>query len=196
MKQLAQALLQAQKKIRNAQKDAKNPHFRSDYATLESVIGAVKDIANDQGILVVQGTGSDEHGQYVNTTLIHAESGESMSSKTYLILDKSNMQGLGSAITYARRYGVAAMFFIGQSDDDGNEASKPRPVFQQSNPGSYRIDLTGKYFGKHLHEVPANDLEAYIVHFEKMAAEKKQPVTGKVKIFIENATAFLNQGED
>lgn len=193
MKQIAQSLLEAQKKIRNAQKDAKNPHFRSDYATLESVIGAVKEIANEQGILIVQGTGSDELGQYVNTTLIHAESGESMSSKTYLILDKSTMQGLGSAITYARRYGVAAMFFIGQSDDDANEASK-KP--QQVTPSNYRIELTGAHFGKLLQDVPPKDLEAYIIHLEKKSKETKLPLIGKGKLFVEMATAFLNQGED
>jgi hypothetical protein len=124
MKNISKALLEAQKKIENATKDGKNPHFKSKYATLESVLDAVKTIANECGVVIVQGNESDQFGQYVGTKLIHGESGECIESKVYLVLDKNNMQGLGSAITYARRYGLAAMFAIGQDDDDGNEASK------------------------------------------------------------------------
>lgn len=193
MKQIAQSLLEAQKKIRNAQKDAKNPHFRSDYATLESVIGAVKEIANEQGILIIQGTGRDELGDYVNTTLVHAESGESISSKLYLHLDKPTMQAVGSAVSYGRRYILSSLFCITQSDDDANEASK-KP--QQVTPSNYRIELTGAHFGKLLQDVPPKDLEAYIIHLEKKSKETKLPLIGKGKLFVEMATAFLNQGED
>lgn len=190
MKQLQQALLQAQKQIKNAQKDAKNPHFKNDYATLESVINAVKDIANSHGVLIVQGTGADEYGQYVNTTLIH-ESGESMSSKTYLSLDKATMQGLGSAITYARRYGLAAMFCITQADDDGNDASNVKPKTQ----GTYRIDFGKKHFGKALHEVSTEELEDSIKFFQRQERETGVPTSGKAKVFVEMALQYLNQGE-
>lgn len=190
MKQLQQALLQAQKQIKNAQKDAKNPHFRNDYATLESVINAVKDIANSHGVLIVQGTGADEYGQYVNTILIH-ESGESMSSKTYLSLDKATMQGLGSAITYARRYGLAAMFCITQADDDGNDASNFKPKTQ----GTYRIDIGKKYLGKALHEVSTEELEDSIKFFQRQERETGVPTSGKAKVFVEMALQYLNQGE-
>lgn len=122
MKAIAKALLEAQKKIKNASKDAKNPHFKNDYATLESVIDAVKDIANSCGLVIVQGG----DGNKIITRVIHAESGEEISSSIDLVLDKQNMQGVGSATTYARRYGLAAMFCITQADDDGNEASKPK----------------------------------------------------------------------
>lgn len=198
MKHIALALLQAQKKIKNAQKDAKNPHFKSDYATLESVIGAVKDIANDEGILIVQGTGRDELGDYVNTSLIHAESGESITSKLYLHLDKPTMQATGSAISYSRRYCLAALFCITQADDDANEASSKSSTPSQAKvtPANYKIDLTGKYYGKYLHQVPPKDLEAYVIHFEKTSLESKQPLAGKAKVFVEMATAFLNQSED
>jgi hypothetical protein len=60
---------------------------------------------------------------YVETLLLH-DSGESHSSKVYLVLDKQNMQGLGSAITYARRYGLLGMACLAPEDDDGNDASK------------------------------------------------------------------------
>jgi hypothetical protein len=205
MKHIAQALLQAQKNIKNALKDAKNPHFKNDYATLESVIDAVKDQANAAGVLIVQGTGADEFGQYVNTTLIHADSGESMSSKTYLTLDKSNMQGLGSAITYARRYGLAAMFSITQADDDGNMASQPSSwSFKQFNDQLTNEDPVGsdKYtvpFGKFnkrtLEQIPMKELEDYIIYLENKAKKEGKQITGVVKDFIERATDFLNSFE-
>lgn len=136
MRNISKALLEAQKKIKNAQKDAKNPHFKNDYATLESVIDAVKEIANECGIVIVQG-GQHEpmngsNYSFVGTKLIHAESGESIEVETPLILDKQNMQGLGSSFTYARRYGLAAAFCITQVDDDANQASginKPEVTF-------------------------------------------------------------------
>ena len=72
----------------------------------------------------MQPCGRDELGAYVETRLLHT-TGESFSSKVYLVLDKQNMQGLGSAITYARRYGLLGMANLEAEDDDGNEASKP-----------------------------------------------------------------------
>lgn len=194
MKHIAQALLNAQKVIKNASKDAKNPHFKNDYATLESVLDAVKDAANNAGVLIVQGTGADELGQYVNTSLIHAESGEVMSSKTYLVLDKHNMQGLGSAITYARRYGLAAMFCITQADDDGH-AAVHSTMSLEDEMKHYRVDFGKKFLGKAIHEIPTNDLESTIIWFEDEAQKSGKPLTGKAKKFVELATVYLNQGE-
>lgn len=136
MKNIAKALLDAQKKIENATKDAKNPHFRNNYATLESVLEAVKGVANGVGIVIVQTGGKDQEGHFIETKLLH-ESGEEIASKVYLVLDKMNMQGLGSAITYARRYSLAALFAIGQDDDDGNQGSgiqRNHPPAQDSAP--------------------------------------------------------------
>lgn len=209
MKNITMALLNAQKLIKNAPKDAKNPHFKNDYATLESVIEAVKITANQCGILIVQGNGADELGNYVNTTVFHAESGENITSKVYLLLDKVNMQGLGSAITYARRYGLAAMFCITQADDDGNQAShnphapsnmQPQPdeIGDTSNWG-YRIPF-GKFAKKSLEEVGVKELTNYINYLEKQAAKDNKEITGKVKEFIDNAANFIiqweNQGTD
>lgn len=130
MKNITKALLEAQKKIKNAEKDAANAFLKKEgtgkahkYATIESVLDAVKSVANDHGIAIVQTCGKDSEGHFVDTILMH-ESGEQVQSKVYLVLDRNNMQGLGSAITYGRRYSLAALFAIGQEDDDGNSASK------------------------------------------------------------------------
>lgn len=131
---LHKALLAAQKEIKHAIKDATNPHFKNKYATLESVIDATKDIANKHGIVISQIMGKDEHGQYVETILMvegELSSRTMLSSKCYLVLDKANMQGLGSAFTYARRYSLAAIFNIAQEDDDAEAASQSGGAWNQ-----------------------------------------------------------------
>lgn len=120
-KALAEALNRAQKNIGAAKKEAANPFFKSSYATLGSVMEACKDALNAEGITVLQPIGRDALGDFVETILLHT-SGESISSRMYLTGGK-NMQDLGSAISYARRYSLQSLVFIPAVDDDGNAAS-------------------------------------------------------------------------
>lgn len=119
------ALIKAQKEMESVKKDGTNPHFRSKYATLEAVIGATEKAFADNGFAVMQRCDRDEHGTYVETLLVH-ETGQHLSSRVYLVLNKQDMQGLGSAITYARRYGLLGMANLAPEDDDGNDAIKPK----------------------------------------------------------------------
>lgn len=137
MKLIAKALLETQKNIENATKSGENPAFKRDgratrYATLEDVLYAVKGVANNNGIAIVQAGDKDENGHFLRTQLIH-ESGETIESKVYLVLDKQTMQGLGSAWSYARRYALTAIFGIGTEDDDGNQAEKEAPKTEQQS---------------------------------------------------------------
>lgn len=82
---------------------------------------------SEQGIAVIQPPGEDSSGQFAETIFIHAESGEQLSCRIPLIVNKNDMQGYGSAITYARRYGLMAMAGIAPEDDDGNAAAMSAP---------------------------------------------------------------------
>ena len=203
MKNIATAMLIAQKKIKNALKDKVNDFFTKNktkptYATLESVIDAVKGEANDAGLLIVQGSGMDEFGQYVNTTVFHSESGESITSKVYLLIDKNNMQGLGSSYTYARRYGLAAMFCITQEDDDGNGSiNHHSPKNMQPSPEEcgipssvYRVPF-GKFVKKSLDEIDLNEMKNYIDYLETKANKDGKPIQGVVKEFIDKASSHI-----
>ena len=117
------ALIKAQSEMEHVKKDSTNPHFKNRYASLEAVIDATSKVFQANGFAVMQPCGRDELGVYVETKLLHS-TGEAFSSKVYLVLDKQNMQGLGSAITYARRYGLLGMACLAPEDDDGNDASK------------------------------------------------------------------------
>jgi hypothetical protein len=120
---IAPALLAAQRAIRFATKDASNPHFKSKYADLPGVIDAVKGPLNDAGIIFIQSPSPSDDGKlHLTTRLIH-ESGEWIEDTAVTPLQKSDPQGVGSAITYMRRYSLAAITGLYQDDDDGNAAS-------------------------------------------------------------------------
>jgi len=134
MKNIATALAAAQINMGKALKQANNPHFRSKYADLGSVMDACLPALNERGIAVIQPTGEDEHGRFIETLLIHGESGETLSCRVPLIIGKNDMQGYGSAVTYARRYGLMAMAGIAPEDDNGNAAAKAAPKVEPPKP--------------------------------------------------------------
>jgi len=132
-------MLAAQKKIEHVTKDSKNPHLKNTYASLNATIDAVKQIYNDEGIVISQHV-VPAMGDYVTvmTTFTHAETGEQTRDQLPVpIKHKFNKEGvdlgpdaqeLGSAISYGRRYGLQAMTFNGAEDDDGNSAASIGPV--------------------------------------------------------------------
>jgi hypothetical protein len=120
---IAPALLAAQKQITFAAKDATNPHFKSKYADLPSVIDACKPALNSAGIAFMQTAGESADARLVLTTRLLHESGEWIEGTASCPLPKSDPQGFGSAMTYLRRYGMAAIVGLYQEDDDGNGAA-------------------------------------------------------------------------
>jgi hypothetical protein len=124
MKQIATALVKAQKQFGPALKSSTNPHFRSKYADLSACVEAVIDALNDNGIAMIQVMHECNDGVIVSTTFIH-ESGEIIDcGKLHVPAAKQDPQGYGSALTYARRYSLMAAAGIAPEDDDGNAASR------------------------------------------------------------------------
>lgn len=135
------ALAAAQGQMGRALKDSKNPHFKSSYADLSSVTGACMPALSANGISLTQPTGRDEHGaDFVDTILTHGGSETNVFCRVFLVLGKRDMQSYGSAVTYARRYGLMCMAGIAPEDDDGSAAvaSAPRNQRTQSNPAPER----------------------------------------------------------
>ena len=123
IQELAGALAKAQGEIVNASKNAKNPHFNSSFADLASVVNAVRGPFSKNGLSWHQGVKNGETLSMV-TRIIHSSGQWIEDDGVPLLLDKQNMQGLGSAQTYARRYGLMAAAGIAPEDDDGNAAVK------------------------------------------------------------------------
>lgn len=128
MKNIATALVKAQKAFGPALKSSTNPHFKSRYADLSVCVEAVIDGLNGAGIALVQRTSEDSTGVTVETVFIH-ESGEMMEcGKLHVPAAKQDPQGYGSALTYARRYSLMAACGIAPEDDDGNAAIRTNKV--------------------------------------------------------------------
>lgn len=128
MKEIAAALVKAQKGFGPALKTSTNPAFRSKYASLENCIEAVIDSLNDNGIMLMQPTHLCEDGVIIETLFLH-ESGEQLSAgRLHVPATKHDAQGYGSALSYARRYSLLAACGIAAEDDDGNNASKQMPA--------------------------------------------------------------------
>lgn len=110
--------------IEKASKDATNPHFNRRYADLTSIWDACRDALKAHGVVVYQGAdGTDGNTVTVTTRLAFA--GQWVECGLTLKPTKPDPQGIGSAITYGRRYGLAAMLGVCTEDDDGNAASNP-----------------------------------------------------------------------
>lgn len=122
---LAKALIAAQKASDAIKKAAENAAFKSKYADLAAVVEAVVPALNENAVGVIQAPAFDGEYVSVETMLLH-ESGASVSNTLRLRSSKLDPQGVGSAITYARRYGLLAMTGAAPEDDDGNAASGPR----------------------------------------------------------------------
>jgi hypothetical protein len=129
IKHIAPALLAAQRQITFAAKDSINPHFKNKYAGLPQVIDAIKGPLNDNGITFIQTPSIpaiDDVRLVLVTRLLH-ESGEWIEDTAICPMPKQDPQGLGSAMTYLRRYSLAAICGLYQDDDDG-EAAKFDPA--------------------------------------------------------------------
>lgn len=128
IKDLAAALAIAQGQIETAKKDSTNPHFKSKYADLTSVWEACRVALCSNGIAVVQSPESREglQGVVLVTRLIHS-SGQWLEGELHIPVNKQDAQAVGTAISYGRRYSLAAMVGVVAEDDDGTAASKNPP---------------------------------------------------------------------
>lgn len=119
--QLAAALCKAQSEMEGAKKDSENPFFKSKYADLASVWDACRGPLTSNGLAVTQATDMLE-GVLVLVTTLHHVSGETVSGRYPIRTKDDTPQALGSAMTYARRYSLAAMVGVCPEDDDGEAA--------------------------------------------------------------------------
>ena len=137
---IAAALAKAQKAIKGAIKDAKNPHFNSRYADLESISEACRDPLADNEIAVVQSPSTPEAGLFGMVTMLAHSSGEWLQSDLLTVQARdAGPQAAGSCTTYLRRYQLAAMAGVAPADDDaeaaeGRSRSQAPPV-SRSSPG-------------------------------------------------------------
>lgn len=135
--ELAKALAAAQGEIEGAKKDSENPFFKSKYADLSSVRDACQTALSKHGLAIVQipGTQITENATIISVeTLLAHSSGEWVRGDLSAIPVKDDPQGIGSCITYLRRYALSAYTGVAPEDDDGSAASRPFDGKAQAKP--------------------------------------------------------------
>jgi hypothetical protein len=132
---LATALIAAKLKFKPILKTKTNPHYKSKYACLDSILEAISEALATSGLLLIQPTEIDNGTPVLKTILIHASTGDRFESILPLPV-LTDPQKLGSALTYYRRYGICNLLAISpDEDDDGRSCStsKPESELRQSN---------------------------------------------------------------
>lgn len=190
---LAEALSKAQSSMTEAKEDSKNPFFKSNYADLTSVWRACKDSLTANGLAISQVTGFMEGQLFLVTTLIHS-SGEWMKGYYPLYLAKQDPQAVGSAITYARRYALAAIVGVckeGEDDDAEKAQDRKAPkelisdeqlknLIKTVGPDTEAKDIILKRFGaKAFNEIPKENFATMMTWLETRAKEK---ANGKTRV--------------
>jgi len=190
VKEIASALVKAQKAFGPALKTSSNPHFKSRYADLAACVEAVIDALNSNGVALIQQTHECESGVIVETVFVH-ESGETFSAgKLHVPASKHDAQGYGSALTYARRYSLMAACGIAPEDDDGNAATASPPKAAPKAPvktvGENEIStitnlakaagveltaIAGAYGIPSINDLPLSKTAEVVARLQKKAAE-------------------------
>jgi hypothetical protein len=180
---LAEALAKAQGAIEGAKKDQANPFFRSKYADLSSVWEACRKPLSDNGLAIVQiplvSMGDDN--VLLQTVLTHS-SGEWLSGVMSMKPVKSDPQGVGSCLTYLRRYCLSAFVGVAPEDDDGNAASNKTPVARQEPQPTNPLE-TKKY---DMHPSEAKDVpdstgrDEQTIDEATLIADKKKAISDRM----------------
>jgi hypothetical protein len=159
MKNIATALVKAQKAFAPALKNAVNPHFRSKYVDLASCVDSVIGALNENGIFLFQTTTEHPDGVICETSFLH-ESGERLDcGKLFFPSPKHDPQGFMSCLTYIRRASLMAATGQAPEDDDGNAATKPKE--QKANHNQMQDHITFISESTTLEELQTRFKEAY-----------------------------------
>lgn len=191
IKNLAKALIVFHAKVGKVGKDSTNPFFKSKYASLSNILEAINEPLIESGLSFSQ-LPSGENG--LTTILMHSESGEFIESDYTMKPVKDDPQGKGSAITYQRRYALAAILGLNiDEDDDGNAASQKtsqngKAVTSYNHkeiatPGMPLI--TNAQFKKAVERIEAGDLQLYYKVIAEFSLDKAQG--DRLKLVYDNA---------
>lgn len=143
---IAQKLYEIQREgVGGLTKDSTNPHFKNTYISLGKLLDVVTPILNEKGVLLLQSPTELDGAPALTTAFVDTTDGDSVESTVPLMLEKDNPQGLGSAITYARRYCIMSMLgLVADEDDDGEKASPRKAKREVVNSGKDGSDTPSK----------------------------------------------------
>lgn len=177
--QISEALAKAQGQMQGALEDSKNPFFKSDYADLTSVWKACRKPLSENGLAVFQSLIYENGVQFVITTISHS-SGQWFKSMMHVKPNKDDMQALGAAITYARRFSLNALIgMYPKGEDDDAESTMDRFII----PDGYDPKKVDQY------------IDGLSKHYGKAPSTIKKQAMDNPKSFWESYEAWLNKKE-
>lgn len=161
IKNFADAMSKFQGEVKNPPKSADNPFFKSKYTPLDVLIDAAKPLLMQNGLSYIQSCSGDGQNIIVTTLLMHSSGEWVESDPLTLKADKATAQGAGSAITYGRRYALAAALGLASDeDDDGNGAEgngkkgkQETPTKQNTPPQQSDTDIISEAQRKRLYAI-------------------------------------------
>ena len=199
---LAAALAKAQADITGAVKDSANPFFKSKYADLESVWSACRKQLTSNGLSVIQTTQPTKQGLMLVTTLAHS-SGQWIRGYMPVLAKDASAQAQGSGLSYARRYALAALVGVYQTDDDAEAAhgrgftvdprgdlgkgvdEKKKAWFLEDFRKAFDLDAEEKEIAqavRAVHERITNDHDLYIAVSDSMTAKERSAIKAYLRI--------------
>ncbi|PHB05525.1 recombinase [Bacillus wiedmannii] len=183
--ELAKALVKFNSEVTKIAKDADNPFFKNNYATLDTIIDEIRPTLSKHGLSIMQIPSGDGQNVTLKTLLLH-ESGEWLESDALTMKPvKNDPQAVGSCITYARRYSLAAFLSLNTGeDDDGNGATygkdKPKPKGNSGQTPSKPQGSNGNGNGK-ASEKQMKMIHAKIAHISALTKTEKQTIEDTLK---------------
>ncbi|MCC2413999.1 ERF family protein [Bacillus sp. FSL W8-0519] len=191
---LAKSLVLFNSEVNKIAKDADNPFFKNNYATLDTIIDEIRPILSKHGLSIMQIPSGDGQNVTLKTLLLH-ESGEWLESDELTMKPvKNDPQAVGSCITYARRYSLAAFLSLNTGeDDDGNSATygKGNKPNQKSNNGQAPNKQQGSSGNGKASEKQMKMIHAKIAHVATLTQTEKQMVEETLK----NQVGFTSLSE-
>jgi hypothetical protein len=177
--ELYRALAKARTEFTKVKFDSVNPHFKNKFASLASMHDATIEALSANGLMILQ-LPTDNDGRFALKTVLAHVSGASVETTLLMPPTKNDAQGIGSAMTYARRYSYAAILnIVGEPDDDAEMASQPIETITKAEAShlSKLIDSTqtekaqvlGFYKIKSLEELPKLQYEKIVKRMEEKA---------------------------
>jgi hypothetical protein len=174
--ELATALSKAQGQIEDATKDGLNPAFRSKYADLAAVRAVIREPLAVNDLAIMQFPRTRQGFVEVETMLIH-KTGEFVSETLELPVSKFDAHGIGSGITYGRRYGLMSVLCLAAVDDDGNAATEkaPAPPAKKAEPDAKELAALSKA----MVEAAALGVEALTAKWRTLTTDQRTSIDPK-----------------
>ena len=182
---LLTALAAFQRSVKPIVKDTVNPFFKRKYAALDTIQKHIRPDLDAAGLVVIQSCQFNENGLFVETRVIHVESGESASSFFPVIAKGESAQDYGSAVSYAKRYSLTGLLNLIVADEDDDANSVSRPPEPQGKPALNDDTLSSmlEYVSKGKSAEVTRALNKYSV-----SPEQSKAITDAINLFKAEAT--------